>query len=95
MADQILTVVDSQPAEAAMVDLRSAIEALPAAEHASQRVKFLTMFEEHLVDLFVIKMDVASAGPTHALKRSVLHPSQGLLDAISAVRAGELDWDIK
>jgi hypothetical protein len=52
------------------------------------------VLKERLDDLFVMKPDVASAGSAHALKSSVLYPLQWLLDAIAAVRAGKLDWDI-
>ena len=83
------------PAEQAFHDMMDAIRALPDDAQEAQRVKFLAVFDERVSDLFFAKMDLAPAGPAYKVKRSTLYPSQSFVDAIAAVRAGELDWEIE
>lgn len=87
--------VVSAPAEQAFHDMMDAIRALPDEAQEAQRVKFLAVFDERVSDLFFAKWDIAPAGPAYEIKRSTLYPSQSFVDAIAAVRAGELDWEIE
>lgn len=88
-------VVSNDPADAAVYEMRAAINALPATERAAQHIKFLAVFDERPADLFISRMELDPARTTYTIKSATLYPSQGFLDMIAAVRAGKLGWEVE
>lgn len=72
-----------------------AIDALPPAIAAAERIKHSRMLSEDVGRLLFIELDLSATGPTHDIKAAHLKPSRFYLDALAAVRAGKLDWDIE
>ena len=89
-------IVDNSPVDRAFADFIDAIDKLPAAEQAAQRLKFLTILDECPGRLFFGRWELApGTGPTYDIERSTLHPSEVYLNWIAALRAGNVDWDIE
>src|SRR5687768_1826941 len=55
----------------------------------------VSMLDKSPGRLFVIRMELGGAGPTHNIERSAMYPSEFHLGWIAAIRAGKLDWDVE
>ncbi len=86
---------DTSAADAAEKELLSVFGALPAADSAAQRVKFLAMLDEKPGALLFTKLELAGTGPAYDIASARLYPTQRYWDIIAAIRAGNLDWDIE
>ena len=87
--------LEAEAAEIATAEMYAALDALPVAVRASQLRKFHAVFDKQPGRLFITKVKLSGAGPTYHMERAVMEPTQFYLDAIAAVRAGVLDWDIE
>jgi hypothetical protein len=88
-------VFDTSAADAAEKELMSVLGTLPAANSATQRVKFLAMLDEKPGALLFTKLELAGTGPAYNIATACLYPTQRYWDIIAAIRAGNLDWDIE
>jgi len=88
-------IYEAGEAEAVTAQMAKAIDALPPAVAAAERIKHSRMLSENVSRLFFIELELSGAGPTYDIKAAHLKPSRFYLDALAAVRAGKLDWDIE
>ena len=93
MADDL--VFKSDEVDLAVSRMLEAIASLPLSDQALNREKFFVMVRDDPARLFRSEWEYAATASTVELRSNTLKPSQFFLDAISAVGAGKLDWDIE